>query len=407
MIGDYIIQNHLGEGTFGTVKLATHKITGEKVAIKIQSYTNTKREYDFLANLHHPNIVKVLSRVMEVPFQFRSKLSHESAIVMEYVEGGDLVRVGKVKQETAMKFLMQILSALSYCHKKNITHRDIKADNILYNSKTETLMLADFGLASYIMPNRYFTDRAGSLVYCAPEVLASAPHKGPEADIWSTGVVFYGMLTGHLPWAGFTQEEQIQNAKLGKYYKVSYLSPECEQILASMFSVTPSLRPTADQLLDTLRRILSPSPLSSQSSESSMEMEGEDSDVSDPCSDSEDDMKLPIAEYHLRCINFKELKCSLLQRLVQYVQPAVLSEELESSLEGHHIRFEMVNKTDKKNQACHRYSCTFRKSRFDIELCTIEYKPNSIKAVICKMLEGDPSEVKSLVTQVFNKCSFL
>jgi MAP/microtubule affinity-regulating kinase len=139
VIGNYTIIKTLGEGNFAKVKLAKHKLTGaeviwfwwftSKVAIKVIDKTTLDekklsklyREVRIMKMLHHPNIVK-LYEVIETKFTV--------FLVMEYASGGELydylVVHGKMKEKEARAKFRQILSALSYCHKKRVIHRDLK-----------------------------------------------------------------------------------------------------------------------------------------------------------------------------------------------------------------------------------------------------------------------------------------
>ena len=144
-IGNYIFQKTVGEGNFAKVKLATHKWTNAEVfyylyininlfqvAIKVIDKTQLDekklgklyREVRIMKLLHHPNIVK-LYEVIET----RSTVF----LVMEYAAGGELydylVIHGKMKEKDARAKFRQILSAVSYCHKKRVIHRDLKVLN--------------------------------------------------------------------------------------------------------------------------------------------------------------------------------------------------------------------------------------------------------------------------------------
>jgi MAP/microtubule affinity-regulating kinase len=140
-IGNYVFQKTVGEGNFAKVKLAQHKLTGQevlifnKVAIKIIDKTTLDekkisklyREVRIMKMLHHPNIVKLYEVIETKSTVF---------LVMEYASGGELydylVVHGKMKEKEARAKFRQILSAVSYCHKKRVIHRDLKVflDNL-------------------------------------------------------------------------------------------------------------------------------------------------------------------------------------------------------------------------------------------------------------------------------------
>ncbi|KAJ1511332.1 MAP/microtubule affinity-regulating kinase 3, partial [Coelomomyces lativittatus] len=128
-IGNYTFIKTLGEGNFAKVKLAKHKMTAQEVAVKIIDKTQLDekklnklyREVRIMKSLHHPNIVR-LYEVIET----RSTVF----LVMEYSSGGELydylVVHGRMKEKEARSKFRQILSAVSYCHKKKVIHRDLK-----------------------------------------------------------------------------------------------------------------------------------------------------------------------------------------------------------------------------------------------------------------------------------------
>jgi MAP/microtubule affinity-regulating kinase len=133
-IGNYVFQKTVGEGNFAKVKLAKHKLTGQEVAIKIIDKTSLDekklsklyREVRIMKLLHHPNIVK-LYEVIET--------KHTIFLVMEYVSGGELydylVVHGRMKEKEARAKFRQIISAVSYCHKKRVIHRDLKVISLV------------------------------------------------------------------------------------------------------------------------------------------------------------------------------------------------------------------------------------------------------------------------------------
>jgi len=259
MIGDYLIQKQLGQGSFGVVQLARHQVTSQRVAIKVASRDEIFKEYNMLSSLDHPNILRVSKVLFEVPASMRGKPHHEHAMVMDFMEGGDLVDLlathnGRIPQKMAMKFLVQLLSAVNYLHQRGISHRDIKPDNLLFDASVSNLVLADFGLAEFCDPNNALCGSTGSLVYCAPEILRGKSYRGAEADIWSVGVVFYCMLTGCIPWEGENINQQLNHALKGRYCKSIFVSGECEALVASMLAVDPKQRPTASQLLQHLAK---------------------------------------------------------------------------------------------------------------------------------------------------------
>ena len=203
-IGGYLIENNLGEGTFGKVKLGIYIKNGEKVAIKIinkkklrdqNDYTHLKREIDLLQKLNHINIASVY----EI---FENKDNYY--IVMEYCSRGELfnyiVSKRRLNEDEAAYFFYQLINGLEYIHSIGISHRDIKPENLLLTSNY-ILKIIDFGLSNYYEENinNFLKTPCGSPCYSSPEMVSGKSYDGFKVDIWSCGIVLFAMLCGYLP----------------------------------------------------------------------------------------------------------------------------------------------------------------------------------------------------------------
>lgn len=123
-------------------------------------------------------------------------------MLFEYVNGGQMldyiISHGRLKEKQARKFGRQIASALDYCHRNSIVHRDLKIENILI-SKTGDIKIIDFGLSNLFSPRAQLKTFCGSLYFAAPELLQAKQYTGPEVDIWSFGIVLYVLVCGKVP----------------------------------------------------------------------------------------------------------------------------------------------------------------------------------------------------------------
>ncbi|ORX49732.1 Pkinase-domain-containing protein [Piromyces finnis] len=251
-IGNYTMIRTLGEGNFAKVKLAKHKITGAEVAIKIIDKTNMDpkkinkmyREVRILKMLHHPNIIK-LYEVIET--------SHTVFLVMEHVSSGELydylVVHGKMKEKEARIKFRQILSAVSYCHKKRVIHRDLKAENLLLDANNN-IKIADFGFSNNYDPYDKLDTFCGSPPYAAPELFQGRRYTGPEVDVWSLGVILYVMTTGCLPFNGKNLQEIRESVCRGKYRIPFYITDSCEKLIKKFLVRDPSKRASLDMFRD-------------------------------------------------------------------------------------------------------------------------------------------------------------
>ena len=203
---DYELMESLGRGGMGAVFRARQVKLDREVAIKVllpppgevQGWSERfQREAQALARLVHPGIVTVHD------FGQGEDLAW---IVMELVDGADLRQMldeGRLPQAEALAIVPALCEALQYAHDQGVVHRDIKPENVLFD-RFGGVKLVDFGLAKLsgdaggLQLTR--TDQAmGTPRYMAPEQLERPRDVDHRADLFSLGVVFYEMLTGHVP----------------------------------------------------------------------------------------------------------------------------------------------------------------------------------------------------------------
>ena len=201
-LGDYEILGILGAGGMGKVYKVRNTISDRVEAMKIllPDLAGQKdladrflREIKVLASLSHPNIAALRTALT---------LDNQLVMIMEFVDGVTLssrLQQGAIPPGQAVKYIDQVLDALSYAHKQNIIHRDIKPANMML-MPDGTVKLMDFGIA------RSASDRSltmtgttlGSLNYMPPEQVKGDPADN-RSDLYSLGVSLYEMVTGQLP----------------------------------------------------------------------------------------------------------------------------------------------------------------------------------------------------------------
>ncbi|HXY37958.1 MAG TPA: protein kinase [Planctomycetaceae bacterium] len=198
----------LGYGGMGLVYKGRQPLLDRAVAIKLsrpdfndeQAQQNFLREARSLAKLTHPYIVNVFDC---------GKTGDLFYFVMELVEGNSLrhfIAEKTLSQRDVLDFLPQIGEALQYAHDLGIVHRDVKPENVIVDRRRR-VRLVDFGLAKWLgalaAPSSSDSAVAGTWGYIAPEQISTPESVDHRADIFSTGVVCYEMLTGQLPRDGF------------------------------------------------------------------------------------------------------------------------------------------------------------------------------------------------------------
>ncbi|CAH8491939.1 unnamed protein product [Heterobilharzia americana] len=250
-VGKYKFIRTIGKGNFAKVKLASHVITGQQVAIKIIDKTQLSpssrqklfREVRLMKLLDHPNIVKLFEIIDNDKILY---------LVMEYASGGEvfdyLVAHGRMKEKEARAKFRQIVSAVQYCHQKHIIHRDLKAENLLLDADMN-IKLADFGFSNEFSPGTKLDTFCGSPPYAAPELFQGKKYDGPEVDVWSLGVILYTLVSGSLPFDGQTLRELRERVLRGKYRIPFYMSTDCESLLKKMLVLNPSKRYTLEMVM--------------------------------------------------------------------------------------------------------------------------------------------------------------
>lgn len=275
----YEVGATLGTGNFATVKLGTHRVTGQKVAVKLIDkkrfvlsqdeafFTSLQSEVEILRKMKHRNIINVFD-VFDDATQF--------AMVLELVSGGDFFDyiVGRspspFTESEGRALFIQLLEAMLYMHSKDIVHRDLKPENILVHVDPQfkyhdtgdkgrnarqipvekvTLKITDFGLAKFCTEQEVMTTMCGTPSYLAPEVLHPGDPAGKKAkgygwsvDVWSLGIILFVLQSGTLPKV---------DASTGRFQfnkHTAHLSKECKDIIEAMLRVNPSERADLDEI---------------------------------------------------------------------------------------------------------------------------------------------------------------
>ena len=250
-IGQFVLGERLGQGTFGVVVLGTHQITGEKVAVKIldkekilqeTDKSRLEREIKILKNMRHNNIVHLYD-VKETPTSLY--------IIMEYICGKELFEYiiynKRLNELEACKFYQQIISGIEYLGKIKVVHRDIKPENLLLDNKNN-IKIVDFGLSNSYPKNELLTTACGSPCYAAPEMINGEKYYGLKADIWSSGIVLYAMLCGYLPFEEADNEKLYKKITEGKFKTPNFLSDSAKDILHRILNTDPKSRITIPQM---------------------------------------------------------------------------------------------------------------------------------------------------------------
>jgi serine/threonine protein kinase len=272
-VGEYEIQDQIGEGAMGTVYSAIHPLIGKKVAIKVlkaelcanqATIDRFVQEAKAVNQIGHPNIVDVFL-LGELP-------DGRAYMVMEWLRGEDLktrLARGPMTVLDACDILDGIARALDAAHAKQIVHRDLKPDNVfLHRVDDGPLMvkLLDFGIAKLVRvtPGTEKTQTGnmlGTPRYISPEQ-ARGIQVDHRSDIYSLGVMAYEVLAGRPPFQGETAMDLVVKhlseapPQLGNFAKVP---KSLEQCVMAMLEKDPNRRPSLEEvrniLIDPSRRL--------------------------------------------------------------------------------------------------------------------------------------------------------
>ncbi|ODQ81616.1 hypothetical protein BABINDRAFT_17574, partial [Babjeviella inositovora NRRL Y-12698] len=277
-IGDWDFIKTIGAGSMGKVKLAKHVRTGDVCAVKIvpraaklyqrahqhdlppldkaEAAKRTKEYQKEVARDKRTIREGALGRLLYHPFICRLyemiPMTNHYYMLFEYVQGGQMldyiVSHGSLKERHARKFARGIASALDYCHRNSVVHRDLKIENIMI-AKSGDIKLIDFGLSNMFDKHNLLKTYCGSLYFAAPELLSAHPYIGPEVDVWSFGVVLYVLVCGKVPFDDPSVSALHEKIKRGKVDYPDHLSRECLALLSRMLVVKPDQRATLAEVM--------------------------------------------------------------------------------------------------------------------------------------------------------------
>jgi len=252
----------LGSGISGVVRLATHKATGHKYAVKcldldlIETAAGLQQLRDeifIMCQLDHPNIIR-LEEVYES--------HHEIFLVQELCTGGELFdRLDEqpdyhYTETQCARLIKQMLCGVRYLHTKGIIHRDLKLENFLFanTGPGSELKMIDFGLSKHFKFGEVQHDAVGTPYTVAPEVIRGS--YDARCDIWGIGVISYLLLSGDPPFGGCGGPESlmtVRNNILEGFFKYEPLdvwinvSDQAKDFIRALLVTDPNKRPDSER----------------------------------------------------------------------------------------------------------------------------------------------------------------
>nr|XP_016512043.1 PREDICTED: CBL-interacting protein kinase 18-like [Nicotiana tabacum]XP_016512044.1 PREDICTED: CBL-interacting protein kinase 18-like [Nicotiana tabacum] len=243
----YELGRLLGQGNFAKVYYGRNLKTGQGVAIKVIDkekvlkaglIEQTKREISIMALVKHPHVLQ-LYEVMAT----KSKIY----FVIEHAKGGELfnkLAKGRLKEDVARKFFQQLITAVEFCHSRDVYHRDLKPENLLLD-ENGNLKVSDFGLSALAESKRQdglLHTTCGTPAYVAPEVIGRKGYDGAKADIWSCGVILFVLLAGYLPFHDSNLMNMYRKISRAEYKCPNWFPLEVRKLLSRILDPNPHTR---------------------------------------------------------------------------------------------------------------------------------------------------------------------
>ncbi|KAK3269615.1 Fatty acid 2-hydroxylase [Cymbomonas tetramitiformis] len=250
---DFVVQNTISKGSFGTVFRVTRKADGKIYALKqvdLAGMSKADREEAIdearvLANLNSKYVIKYYDCFID------GKILN---IVMMYASGGTIHsklqahRGKRMPEELVWKYFLQSLLGLMHIHSKRIIHRDIKSLN-LFLDKNDDIKVGDMGIAKVLSNSTIFAKTiVGTPYYLSPELCEDKPYN-EKSDIWALGVVLYEMATGSHPFDAQNEGALIRKILRGTYAPVQNRSAGLVEIIKQCLTMNPQRRPDSAALL--------------------------------------------------------------------------------------------------------------------------------------------------------------
>ncbi|XP_076252547.1 serine/threonine-protein kinase 33-like isoform X2 [Rhynchophorus ferrugineus] len=255
----YEFKEEIGHGSFGVVVLAIEKSNSKQWAVKIvhkniagvKKLTEVDREIKILKVVNHPNII-YLDKVYESPKKIYMVLELCNAELHQIY-----CRKKPLSEKNTRRVIYQLADAVSYLHKNDIVHRDIKMENILIaNNPSDPndeyfIKLTDFGLSIVkegVGIQSLMRDYCGTIAYMPPEILQMKTYS-ELCDVWAIGIIMYMMLYGCNPFIGKNEEEITRNISYDEpKYSDDTVSQEAIDLIKCILEKDPVKRMTASQI---------------------------------------------------------------------------------------------------------------------------------------------------------------
>ncbi|KAJ7322706.1 hypothetical protein JRQ81_018993 [Phrynocephalus forsythii] len=249
----------LGRGKFAVVKKCVNKETEKEFAAKFMR--KRRKGQDCRLEIIHEIAVLELAQCNDWVISLHEvyETPTEMILVLEYAAGGEIFdqcvaeREEAFKEKEVKRLMRQILEGVSFLHRNNVVHLDLKPQNILLTDESPLgeIRIVDFGLSRVMMNSEELREIMGTPEYVAPEILSYDPIS-TATDMWSIGVLAYVMLTGISPFLGNNKQETFLNiSQMNINYSEDFdlVSESAVDFIKSLLVKKPEERATAEECL--------------------------------------------------------------------------------------------------------------------------------------------------------------
>ena len=245
---------------------------GQRYAIKIihsdesfQELIDT--EVSALANLQHRNIVRLVEVSEGQQSNPKKGSKHVKFIALELVGGGELFDFvalgGRLSEDTARYYFLQLLEGLSFMHSQGYAHRDLKPENLLLD-RDFVLKITDFGFAAPIAGrdgSGVLQTQLGTASYMAPEIHLGKPYEGPRVDLFAAAIILFVILTQRPPFTSANPQDPhyrlIAAGRADIFWQahsqaengIDIYTAEFKDLFAKMMTLNPAQRPTIEEIM--------------------------------------------------------------------------------------------------------------------------------------------------------------
>jgi len=269
-IGNFQVIKFLGSGNYSRVKLVEDLDTKQRFAAKIIKHShphfNMKQfsnEVEALMKLDNLHICKIIRSYENLQYRKKNGNTYTAAvIILEFLSGGQLfdyvAQSGRFTEAIARTFFHLLLETIEYCHQKEIYHRDLKLENLMFDENFN-LKITDFGASALLCDVTNPQDLrtiVGTDTYMAPELHLKQPYKGNEVDLFALGVILFMLVTKSPPFSkahpdGDAYYKMFAKNRVDDFWKAHEkflsrenvtISPEFKELLSKMLAVKPQDR---------------------------------------------------------------------------------------------------------------------------------------------------------------------